>query len=399
MGWDGSSGLGPREDGISVPLVATNRKFRGSHSNTRAPADPIAFKPASQPIDKSPTPTTKTPPFSPKPGRSSRIEAYLIDDKWVLGWKRKIDNKTFIIKASLTTKGIPYSTNTKYKFNNRVTSMPVTSWNGGILGPAEFTYPHPKGWTLNHSGTPLDKLTVKHLTAIFTSLKQVQPSCKSAWEKLLGQIDWQTAAVRYSSKVLTPRDWASHFKLILHRAFFTRTINPKAPSSRCRCCHREPERIVHFAKCSKIAEVWKYYDRLTKVPLKSRSPTYRLFGTIDNASLPLALLDLHTLTWKYILLAMVQVDLDNLPFSPSKIWKQVLHRYIRAVNSTTYHAQSTVYRTNCRGDPLSSAPINHLRKYLHPLAYLDNTGRLTWTRAMRTEFANNNIRLDQTDVH
>jgi hypothetical protein len=319
------------------------------------------------------------------------LEAFLIEDKWVLGWKRRINNKTFIIEATLSTKGVPIPTKTKYKYNDRIDSMPTTSWNGGILGPSEFTFPHPKGWTLNHSGTPLDKLTVKLLTPLFTQLQQVQPSCISAWEKLLGEVDWQSVAVKYSSKVLTPRDWASHFKLILHRALFTHTINPKAPSNSCRCCHRVPERIIHLAQCSKIAQVWRQFDKLTNTPTRSRSSAYRLFGVVDKTPLPLALLDLHTLTWKYILLAMVHVDLDNLPFNPSVIWKQVLVRYARAVNSTAYKAQTAILRTASRGDPASSAHIKHLRKHLYPLSHLDNLGRLKWSRAMRAEFSNNNI--------
>ena len=146
---------------------------------------------------------------------------------------------------------------------------------------------------------------MKSLTNIFTSLKQIQPSCIAAWEKLLGPVRWEAVAVKYYSKILSPRDWALHFKLILHRALFTRTINPKAPSNSCRCCYKEWERIIHLARCSKLEEVWRYFDRVARTPANQNSHIYRLFGVQNGAPLPYALLDLHTITWKYILLAMV----------------------------------------------------------------------------------------------
>jgi hypothetical protein len=387
MGWDGSSGLGPREDGITTPIVATSAKFRGSHLNKRPLDCPINFQIASHvTLDKTPATNFTSSAPTTNPRKPTRLEAFLVDGKWKLGWKRVIDNKTYYIQATLSTRGVPRPTNVKYKVNPRLESMPTVSWGGGIVGPAEFTYPHPKGWTFNNSGIPLDELTVKTITNIYTSMKQVPPSCIAAWENLLGPIRWEAVAVKYHSKILTPRDWASHFKLILHRALFTRTINPKAPSNSCRCCHRERERIVHLARCSKLEEVWRCFDRVSRTPANQITPTYRLFGVRNDTPLPLALLDLHTVTWKYILLAMVQVDLDNLPFNPASIWKQALVRYARAAHATAYLAQTIIHINRCRGDSTSTAPIKHLRKHLFPLAQLDSLGRLHWTKAMRAEF-------------
>ena len=392
MGWDGCSGLGPREDGIASPVEATNRKFRGSHLSKRPPDCPINFTPASHlTLDKTPASTFSTTPTSTKPSRPSRLEAFLVEGEWKLGWRRVIENKTYYILASLSTRGLPRPTKVKYKANSRLETMPTVSWGGGILGPAEFNYPHPKGWTFNHSGIPLDELTVKSLTNIFKSLKQVQPSCMAAWEKLLGPIRWEAVEVKYHSKILSPRDWASHFKLILHRALFTRTINPKAPTNSCRCCHRERERIVHLARCSKIEEVWRNFDRVARTPANPNDQLYRLFGVREDNPLPHALLDLHTVTWKYILLAIVQVDLENIPFNPTNIWRQALIRYARAVNAAAYNAQSIVHTLMCRGDSTTAPPIKHLRKYLYPLAQLDYLGRLIWSKSMRAEFKSHDI--------
>ena len=48
-----------------------------------------------------------------------------------------------------------------------------------MLGIAELTYPHPKGWTIaGASGCPtLDTLTVRVLTAVFRGKKEKPPTC------------------------------------------------------------------------------------------------------------------------------------------------------------------------------------------------------------------------------
>ena len=122
-------------------------------------------------------------------------------------------------------------------------------WGKGITGIAEFTFPHPEGWTLGDAREPLHKLTVRALTRLFRSQDEETPTCVSSWEKKLGRLDWDKIKAIYASPALTPRDWASHFKNVLHRAFFSRRINKDAPNPRCRCCGRELESLMHFTSC------------------------------------------------------------------------------------------------------------------------------------------------------
>ena len=108
------------------------------------------------------------------------------------------------------------------------------------------------------------------------------------WDKRIGPINWLAVAQNYSSKVLTPRDWATHFKLVLHRSFLTRIINKDAPSNLCRCCGREPERLLHFASCRVIRKVWDEFSRIAGSESHS-DPQFILFALRDREPISRAL--------------------------------------------------------------------------------------------------------------
>ena len=61
--------------------------------------------------------------------------------------------------------------------------MRVLRWGAGIVGIAEFTYPHPEGWTFSELDrcTTLDKLDVKMLTAAFRRRWEAAPHCLTYW--------------------------------------------------------------------------------------------------------------------------------------------------------------------------------------------------------------------------
>ena len=58
---------------------------------------------------------------------------------------------------------------------------------------------------------------------------------------------------RYNTRLLTPRDWASHFKNILHRALMVRSTTT---GESCRCCNFARENIQHFATCEVASKLW-----------------------------------------------------------------------------------------------------------------------------------------------
>ena len=151
---------------------------------------------------------------------------------------------------------------------------------GGVLGIAESTYPHPAGWTFEGAdkGT-LETLTVRQLTGVFRNLAEsrIEPTCVKAWQARLGKIDFNLIASRYSTGLLTPKDYAPHFKNILHRRIFVRHINPEARSHSCRCCRRATETTLHLGECVRINEVLQNIWRVTETRV-TPSPQLNLFA-------------------------------------------------------------------------------------------------------------------------
>ena len=203
---------------------------------------------------------------------------------------------------------------------------------GGVLGIAESTYPHPAGWTFEGAdkGT-LETLTVRQLTGVFRNLAEprIEPTCVKAWQARLGKIDFNLIASRYSTGLLTPKDYAPHFKNILHRRIFVRHINPEARSHSCRCCRRATETTLHLGECVRINEVLQNIWRVTETRV-TPSPQLNLFA-LSDAPLPLGVTSLFMITWKFILIAFTKADIIKEAFLPEQVWKGAIRRLISRV--------------------------------------------------------------------
>ena len=129
------------------------------------------------------------------------------------------------------------------------------------MGPAEVTYPHPKGWcTAGDVPTPLDELNIKKLTAYFRSHLECEPTCMTSWPRYLAIssdciIPWDAISARISSSLTTNKDVHSWFKNILHRRLLVRTVKPHDESSTCRLCNCTYERLEHLGSCQIIHHV------------------------------------------------------------------------------------------------------------------------------------------------
>ena len=89
--------------------------------------------------------------------------------------------------------------------------MEAARWGRAVIGPAEFIYPHAKGWVINSLDKPynLTQLTVKRLTAIFRSPLEVSPTCTTSWpERLKTQrtIPWDLLGPLIHSPATTTKD-------------------------------------------------------------------------------------------------------------------------------------------------------------------------------------------------
>ena len=103
-------------------------------------------------------------------------------------------------------------------------------WDGAIVGIAESTYPHPKGWTLADLPTPvpLDKTRTRHLTAACRRGLTCEPSCQALWEARLdsGELPWHLIYALFASPLLTNPDQKNASRIV-NRSLYSRTWENK----------------------------------------------------------------------------------------------------------------------------------------------------------------------------
>ena len=133
----------------------------------------------------------------------------------------------------------------------------TVKWKSKVLGIAESTFPHPAEWRLDGIHKELDRIEVKDLTAAITKHSTNPPSCIAKWAEKLGDIDMRGISERYSVGIASPNDFGSHYKLILHRKFWTNPHNPDTPSDKCRLCGLCRESISHFGVCVALKPIFK----------------------------------------------------------------------------------------------------------------------------------------------
>ena len=333
--------------------------------------------------------------------KAERFSAAIIDDREVFGTYTEITER--FVEHQFTTKGklVPTST-THYIHPSEVRS--VLRWGGGIVGIADSFFPHPRAWTIAGTNCDLAHLTVRKLTQAFMHGFQPKPSCKLAWEKRLGSdIPWQLVGARYRQRMLTPRDFMTHFKLILHRGLFTRHIRRDNTSSLCRLCGRHTETIQHLVHCTKLEGAWLAIILLLNSA--SSDPNRRtlpprcdltnlekerliLLGIVPPSlgipALPQALSDLLHLTWKFVLIEFTLVDLHNKRFGGDRlIGESAARRYISKANTLSERVRQRNVRAEARCQSCDDNCKNE-NSILYPLATIDNEGNIIWDFAFNT---------------
>jgi hypothetical protein len=63
---------------------------------------------------------------------------------------------------------------------------PPVRWGKGYKGTAASQFPHPNMYSIQDTRIPLDQLTVRHLTQIFSAPKRRLPSALEAWRNRIG---------------------------------------------------------------------------------------------------------------------------------------------------------------------------------------------------------------------
>jgi len=75
------------------------------------------------------------------------------------------DEEIEVHMAELSPRGFPITTGeTRNIYRKEIRK--VATWNGGIMGPVEYSYSNPKEWTLENipGRKQLDQITVKDIT-------------------------------------------------------------------------------------------------------------------------------------------------------------------------------------------------------------------------------------------
>ena len=288
--------------------------------------------------------------------------------------------------------------------------MQALQWGRAVIGPAEFAYPHPKGWTINSLDKPYDltQLTVKRLTAIFRSRLEVSPTCTTSWPahlKTQRLIPWDSLGPLIHSPLTTTKDIHSWFKCILHRGMAVRRVFPKDGNEFCRLCDCAVERIEHLANCSQL--------RTTFAPFIKLMRDIGITGSFDDATLLLGCLptqhDDHTYSplpnglfslllvlWKFIILMLTEVDTANARFSADRVWRLTLTRIVERCNALHFTHQLRVRRAKARDSTLPNPA--KLTKALAPLARVDAEGEFHYSQQflnLTKHHLGENLRIDQ----
>jgi len=207
----------------------------------------------------------------------------------------------------------------------------VARWKGNVLGIAESTFPLPHEWRLEDINKPLDQIVVKDVTAALTRINATIPSCIKKWTEIFGELNFNGISQRYSTGIQTPKDFGSHFKLIMHRAFFTNPHNPKVGTDKCRLCGSCRESIAHFGECKCLKPAFELMRKFDKGE-RWDDPVLNLFGQHKNKGIiPLGVSLVHFTIWKFILIHMTQLSIEKKPFVCTNVIEQAKKRVKRKI--------------------------------------------------------------------
>ena len=224
----------------------------------------------------------------------------------------------------------------------------TVKWKNKVLGIAESTFPHPAEWRLDGIHKDLDRIEVKDLTTAITRQRTNPPTCIDKWTEKLGDIDIRGISERYSVGIASPKDFGSHFKLILHRHLWTNPHNPNAPSEKCRLCGLCRESVQHLGGCVTLKPI---YEELRLIDGGDRwdDPTLNLLGQFKNKkTIPPGVSLVHFIVWKFILIHMTHLSLHKTPFRVEEVLKQAKGRISRKIETAKYQLQCIKVRAEAR---------------------------------------------------
>jgi hypothetical protein len=190
------------------------------------------------PIDQSPSNLNRTVKNRTNPKRALRkdVRISLDGDQHYVFEKNKVHMASLKELGEIVVDDIYYGDLCDLELSD----LPAVRWGNGYKGTAATQFPHPDMYSLQDSRIPLDQITVRHLTRTLSTPKRRFPRAKDAWRKriLIKDHHWDEVAARCNTTFLTPTDFHTHFKHIIHHALVTRErgCSPPENGTLCRMC-------------------------------------------------------------------------------------------------------------------------------------------------------------------
>jgi hypothetical protein len=377
QGWDGG-GLGSRGQGRADPVTVSRRPGFNMRGNPRDPEDPhVRFvRPR---MNWNPTPAHAEAGAAQKKETMKGVVTSL-------GIRYGMPSGDLLREYTHTVKGHLEPNGVKIRAPKDAW-RDVVQWDGKVVGIAESFFPHPKEWRIEGLDVDLDKIDVRVYTRFLAQRARVEPSCLSAWAERIDTLP-NDIGERYNTRLLTPRDWGSHFKNVLHRALMVRSISTGEP---CRCCSHAYENLQHFPTCDAAKKIFtdlyslvtkhSHVDHVFRPPKLLRSyglqwERFCLFALLPRYKLESSIVDLHSLLWKQFIAHLVRIELEGEKFDTTQVWAPAWARLEKKILALKFKVNEIKRRAESRGE--KTPDLSKRSKNITPIATFNEEGDLKW---------------------
>ena len=142
-----------------------------------------------------------------------------------------------------------------------------------------------------------------------------------SWEDRLGPLPFFEIGARYTVGVLTPKDFGSHYKCILHRCFKTRAIDRSTADPVCRVCGLERESVAHWGECIGLLPIYNALREIDGGEKWNQIPLNLLGVTTMGGVVPPGISVIHFCVWKQII-----IELMSSTFNPRAVLARAISR-------------------------------------------------------------------------
>jgi hypothetical protein len=169
--------------------------------------------------------------------------------------------------------------------------------------------------------------------------------------------------------MFSPIDYHLHYKLIIHRALYTRTRGGHT-SQLCRLCEQSKETLLHLATCPQIKKAF------TPIPshlfqIKRYKPIDLLFAFPEKDK---CLSHLCSIAWKYILQQFCSIHSDQGMLNPDTITRNTLRRYCDLLLHWATKNKRLAHDNQAAGR--QSRKLSKINKFTSPISALNASYKL-----------------------